>query len=106
MEIEYPVAVDVEVLKPSGSGQNELQIVDNLNDGIEERSFINAGGTIVDGKSGRIYRVLDRSATAPDVIILDRDWLGGADSRLWVVPPPVGGGRYPAIAVYQKVIRF
>ena len=68
-------------------------------------SLINNGYTIVTNLTGRLYRVLERDADAPNMILLDRPWME-SDSTVWVVPPPVGGGRYPCIAIYQKIIRF
>ena len=82
-------------------GDDELQITG-------DKTFINDGYTIVDNQTGDIYRVLERDADVPDRIVLDRDWesLGEWPRWVWVIPPPVGGGRYPCIAIYQKVIRF
>jgi prepilin-type N-terminal cleavage/methylation domain-containing protein len=96
---DRPVPVRVGV-NQSGVGSNELRIEDP-----DEESFINGGYTIVDDETGRIYRVLERYPSSPDTLLLDRNWQGPAED-VWVVPPPVGGGRYPCIAVYQKVIRF
>jgi prepilin-type N-terminal cleavage/methylation domain-containing protein len=98
--VAWPTPVKVDV---SGTaGDNELTIT-----GTVEKTFINDGYTIVDDATGRIYRVLERyKAPADDTILLDRNWEGGTPQNVWVVPPPVGGGRYPCIAVYQKVIRF
>ena len=73
---------------------------------IAQPDFINDGYTIVDNVSGQIYRVLERDVVVPDRIILDRFWQGGPTGSVWVIPPPIGGGRYPCIAVYQRVIRF
>jgi len=90
------------------------------------RGFINDGCTIVDDETGRIYRVLKRFADNPDtvadaenrIIQLDRpfepgpvfanNFLAGIrpQGRVWVIPPPVGGGKSPCVAVYQKVLRF
>ena len=59
----------------------------------------------MDDDTGRIYRVLERYPYPDDeTILLDRDWEGG--DNVWVVPPPVNGGRNPCIAIYQEVIRF
>lgn len=70
--------------------------------------FINDGYTLVENLTGQIYRVVERGADPahPEQITLDRDkpWQGG--DSVWVIPPPVGGGRNPCIAVYQKLIRF
>jgi len=73
---------------------------------LTEQAYINSGYTIVDNRTGMLYRVLRRETDAPDTIVLDRLWQGGSADSVWVVPPPVGGGRYPCIAVYQKLIRF
>jgi len=97
----YPIPIAVVV---SQAGPDELSIVEPV-----EKTFINDGYTIVDNETGQIYRVLERYAGAPpidQVIKLDRPWRGGPTGSVWVVPPPVNGGRYPCIAIYQKVIRF
>ncbi len=105
-EVAYPVPIKVEVLKVVGR-DNELEIEDPYpTDGVKEETFINDGYTIVDNETGQIYRVLERYASDDDTILLDRKWKGGATAFVWVVPPPVGGGRRPCIGVYQKVIRF
>jgi hypothetical protein len=74
-----------------------------------DMTFINDGYTIVENGTGNIYRVVERGADPayPEQITLARDklpWQGG--DLVWVIPPPIGGGRYPCIGVYQKVIRF
>lgn len=103
-KIAYPVPVKVKILKVK---DNELEIDDPYPaDGVEEETFINDGYTIVDNKTGRIYRVLERYAAADNTILLDRKWGGDATGYVWVVPPPVGGGKGPCIGVYQRVIRF
>jgi prepilin-type N-terminal cleavage/methylation domain-containing protein len=96
-----PVKVGVDSV-PGPGHEDELRI--RYSD-EKEKAFVNDGYTIVDDATGRIYRVLERyKSPDDDTILLDRNWEGG--SLVWVVPPPVGGGRYPCIAVYQKVIRF
>jgi len=93
----WPVPVPVGIL--------DVPAPDTLQ--IDQPAFINDGYTIVDNQTGRIYRVLERDAAAPDMIILDRPWQGGIlPGLVWVVPPPIGGGRKPCIAIYQRVIRF
>jgi len=94
----WPVPVKVEVDKVIGE-ENELKI-----DKTEEKTFINDGYTIVDNETGDIYRVLERYRDEPKTILLDREWEGL--NKVWVVPPPLNGGRYPCIAIYQKVIGF
>jgi prepilin-type N-terminal cleavage/methylation domain-containing protein len=96
--VDWPTPVKVSVVQ--GGSANELRITG-------DKTFINDGYTIVDGKNGQIYRVLERYKSPDDRILLDRNWEGtpgGGD--VWVVPPPTGGGRYPCIAIYQKLIRF
>ena len=103
--IDYPGPVRVKVSKVVGR-DNELEITKVTIPGTE-KTFINDGYTIVDDASGRIYRVLERYASPRDnTILLDRNWEGDSEGNVWVVPPPVTGGRGPCIGVYQKVIRF
>jgi hypothetical protein len=97
-----PVPVEVGVSTVTGVG-NENKLTINV---PGEEIFINGGRTIVDNQTGRLYRVLQRDADAPNIIVLDRVWQGGLNDSVWVVPPPLGGGKYPCIAIYQKVIRF
>lgn len=99
----WPVPVPVAVLQPGN--QDELSIDMTVSD----ETWINDGYTIVDSETGQLYRVLERYSNPPNRIILDRVWQGGdlsGSGWVWVVPPPVNGGRYPCIAVYQKVIQF
>lgn len=95
--LPVPVAVGV-----TGTvGDYMLSITDNV-------TFINDGYTIVENGTGDIYRVVERRAdpALPEQITLARDkpWRGGGS--VWVVPPPVGGGKNPCIGVYQKLISF
>lgn len=94
----WPVPVPVGV--PAVPAPDTLQIE------LGKEAYINDGYTIVDNQTGQIYRVLERDADLPNTIILDRPWQGGLTGLVWVVPPPVSGGRRPCIAVYQRVIRF
>jgi prepilin-type N-terminal cleavage/methylation domain-containing protein len=97
-----PAAVQVGVsIIPGVGNENKLTI----NTPGEQR-LINGGCTIADNQTGLLYRVVQRDADAPDTIILDKFWQSGSANSVWVVPPPVGGSKYPCIAVYQKVIRF
>jgi hypothetical protein len=104
IEVLYPRPVVVSVARDL-SNPYKLSIIDlNPSDGINEAPFINDGYTIVENTTGQIYRVVERPASQPETIVLDRPWGGG--NSVWVVPPPVGSGRRPCIAVYQEVIRF
>ena len=97
---DRPVPVRVGVSLVAGS-ENKLTINNQAN-----RSYINDGYKIVDNRTGKIYRVLQRDFDAPETIILETSWQGVSADYVWVVPPPVNGGRNPGIAIYQKVIRF
>lgn len=94
-----------------GSEDNELDL------GLTQRIQINDGASVVDDRTGRIYRVLDRYR-GTDTVVLDKDWIrrdwnervdysgtNGPDN-VWVIPPPSGGGRNPCVGVYQRLIRF
>ncbi|OHB61178.1 MAG: hypothetical protein A2167_04945 [Planctomycetes bacterium RBG_13_46_10] len=83
------------------AGQTRLTITE-----ADKVTWINDGYTIVDDKTGQIYRVIERDAEQPDRIRLDRIWQGESAGWVWVVPPPAGGGKNPNIAIYQKIIRF
>lgn len=109
LEVDFPKPVRVNVT--TTDNPDEL-IIDNTVNSIE-KTFINDGYTIVDSETGDLYRVLERYKDELDqTILLDRPWKGktlavpGLTGSVWVIPPPVGGGRNPCIAVYQKLIRF
>jgi hypothetical protein len=79
------------------------------NDTTDLSNFINDGYSIVDDKTGDIYRILERRG---NVVRLDKNWAGSIAQWVWTIPAPVSflpsgtSGRYPCIGVYQKIIRF
>ena len=101
----YPRPVLIPVAAVGTVPTRTLQIIDLNKDGIE-RTFINAGSIIVEDTFGRIYRVVERNSTNPDEITIERDWQGLVSDKIWVIPPPVGGGRQPCIGVFQKEMLF
>ncbi len=108
---QYPVPrpVLVPVLQhPLRHKRDELQI--DVGWQSPEERFISDGSTILDDSRGRVYQVLERyqdNDSPPKTIVrLKTPWLGLATGWVWVVPPPVAGGRAPCIAVYQKEMRF
>ena len=72
----------------------------------DKKTWINDSYKIVDDSTGRIYQVVERTAEQPDVIRLNQPWQGSTTGSVWVIPPPVNGGKNPTIAIYQKVMRF
>ena len=88
-----------QVVVAGSVGDRELIIVN-----ADRENFINDGYVIVENGTGQLYRALRRDPQRTNTIILDWPWQGG--NSVWVIPPPAGGGRYPCIAVYQKIIRF
>lgn len=108
--VPSPVPVWIYVSQPPILSSDSLLVVDaDPADLVNEAAFVNDGYTIVDNQTGQIYRVLERYAGVPpldQVIKLDRPWQGDPVGAVWVIPPPIGGGREPCIAIYQRVIRF
>ncbi len=94
-----PVAVPIPVSQLTSL--DRLQIT-NSND----KTKIMVGSTIVDDISGKIYRVIERVSDNQQGIILDKSWEGQPPVKVWVVPPPASGGRYPCVGVFQKEILF
>ena len=97
-----PIPIEIGVSLASGLDSSNKLVISAQN----EQSYINDGSRIVDNRTGRIYRVVERSSDNPDTITLDRPWEDNIADSVWVVPPPIGGGRKPDIAIFQKVIRF
>lgn len=102
----WPMPVKVEVTDSDSDnslGDNELRI-----DRLQERVLINDGCRVVDDRTGRIYRVMERYPSPDDnIIVLDKDRPDGEEIEyVWVVPLAEVGGKSPSIAVYQKILRF
>ena len=83
---------------------NELKIsVEN------EARYINPPTTILDDATGKIYRVIARKIDEPNVVVLDRAWedmLLLPNDSIWLVPPPMSGGKNADIEVFQRIMRF
>jgi len=66
--------------------------------------YVNPPTAILDNATGKIYRVIDRQNTK---VKLDRGWEDSTGpANIWLIPPPVTGGRNADIEVYQRIIRF
>lgn len=98
--VHWPMPILVEVNPWPG---NDEIIVANPAD----EKYINDGYTLIDDVTGDIYRVLERYANTA-TILLDRNWEGASGTNyVWTIPPPVeGGGRYPCVGVFQRIINF
>jgi prepilin-type N-terminal cleavage/methylation domain-containing protein len=100
----FPTPVPVEIT--AINGDDHIRITESVKCTLElARTFLMEGSTIVDGETGFLYRVL-RHDINPEIVILDRIFSGSGIRDVWVIPPPVNGGRNPCIAVFQKVMRF
>jgi prepilin-type N-terminal cleavage/methylation domain-containing protein len=92
-------------------------------DTARQVAYLNPGCFILDDDTGEIYRVLERTEQTSGpltnrLLTLDKTFVKGYVEQLptssslkgtykvWVVPPAVGSGKNPCIAVYQKVIKF
>jgi Tfp pilus assembly protein PilV len=110
-DLPRPVRINL-VQDAAAANTSEVSIQDAVpTDTVDERTFINDGSVLVDDGTGQVYRVLERYASTPDKIRLDRPWAGGAivaptGGWVWVIPPAVSGGRDPTVGVYQEVLRF
>jgi prepilin-type N-terminal cleavage/methylation domain-containing protein len=97
-----PKMVSIEV-QPLAKDSPELTVAD-----AGEKRYINPPTTIVDNRTFKIYRVIDRQ---DDVITLDRGWedepsTSPDNDKIWLVPPPNSGGKNADIVVFQEIIRF
>lgn len=100
-ESTRPVPVQIPISTSDADNQSQLVITAS-----DEQAYINGGCTIADNHTGLLYRVLQRDADTPNVITLDKLWYGQTTDSVWVIPPPIGGGKDPCIAVFQKLISF
>jgi hypothetical protein len=110
-DLPRPVRINL-VQDANSTASAEVLLKDAVpGDGIDELAFVTDGCFLVDDKTGQIYHVLERYASQPDKVRLDRSWTGGAITApaggwAWVIPPAASGGRNPVVAVYQDVLRF
>jgi hypothetical protein len=116
-----PVLVPIDPYNAVNGKTNQIWIPGNPLD--EKQRLVTNDSILLDDRTGQIMRVIDRrklpgNVNDPPVIVLDGpvfdvdaavdfDGDGNPDQRYaWVVPPAIGGGRNPCVAVYQRMIRF
>jgi prepilin-type N-terminal cleavage/methylation domain-containing protein len=99
-----PKVIDVNVITQASPADANQLTVQN----VAEAKYVNPPTIILDNATGKIYRVIDRNNA---IVTLDRPWedvpasLPAVDS-IWLIPPPVGGGKNADIEIYQEIIRF
>ena len=79
---------------------------------VAEAKYVNPPTVVLDDATGKIYHIIDRKeVSGSQIVTLDRPWentpalLPAVDS-IWLIPPPVSGGKNADIEVYQEIIRF
>jgi len=122
LQLPQPVLVPIDAYPDTVMSGKTNQVRVPGSPGDPGQALITDESILVDDRTGQIMRVIGRQYPAgarnPAVIVLDGnvfdvdaivdiDGDGSPDQRYaWVVPPAVGGGRYPGVGVYQKVIKF
>lgn len=125
LKYPYPTADDslgeksprprpVPVRLPAGPKENLFVYGSSILSDYPVTSFLRTNATILDDRTGQLYRIVNLKPDKDNPnwweIVLDRLWPGAqtdpVPAKIWVVPPPVGGGRYPVIGIYQKIIKF
>jgi hypothetical protein len=95
--IDWPVAMPVGV-----SGAIDDPVLKITGDA----SWIGTGYTIVENSTGEIFRVVNQGPGPQIALDPDKPWRWNGAGVVWVVPPPIGRGKGPCIAVYQGELRF
>lgn len=117
-----PVLLSIEPYNPAAGLITDEIIISGgaLNDPDRRFMAVTDESVLLDDRTGQIMRVIERRKLSPvilepPVLVLDGkvynsdlDGDGEVDPNryAWVIPPAVGGGRYPGIAVYQRVIKL
>jgi prepilin-type N-terminal cleavage/methylation domain-containing protein len=91
-----PKVINVQV--QAGSSSDKLQIT---NAGQEKN--INPPTAVLDNATCKIYHIIDRQGA---IVTLDRPWEDALPGSIWLIPPPVSGGKNADIEVYQEIIKF
>lgn len=73
-----------------------------------QSQYINPPAAVVDNATGKIYHIINRQTPHAT---LDRPWedvpaILPAVDYIWLIPPPVSGGKNADIEVYQEIIKF
>jgi prepilin-type N-terminal cleavage/methylation domain-containing protein len=71
-----------------------------------DENLVNPPVTIVDNETGKLYTVVKRGDDGVDArITLDRK-LESDIKSIWLIPPPISGGKNAGVEVYQRIIKF
>ena len=116
-----PIKVKVEVAMFGGKRKDNILKFGHSS----EVDLIVVGSTIVDDRTSRLYRVVDRFEDGGNwYIVLDRNWeynwcdkdgnwedSGGNPFTfdpefVWVIPPGIGASKSPCVGVYQRIINL
>jgi hypothetical protein len=69
-----------------------------------QSQYVNPLAAVVEDANCKIYHIIDRQTPHAT---LDRPWEDGTGSAsIWLIPPPVSGGKNADIEVYQEIIKF
>jgi len=90
----------INVLVQAGLSSDKLQITT-----AGQEKNVNPPTAVLDSATCKIYHIIDRNSA---IVTLDRPWEDAATlpGSIWLIPPPVSGGKNADIEVYQEIIKF
>jgi type II secretory pathway pseudopilin PulG len=96
--IDRPRLIQIQVVPILGNSQLTFSTP-------SQAKYVNPPTAVLDSATGKIYRVIDRNNTT---VTLDRPWEDAPlpPDYIWLIPPPVSGGKNADIEVYQEIIKF
>ena len=99
--------ININVSVQASPANDKLQIT-----AAGQENYGNPPTVVLDNATGKLYRIIDREFNTvsgkSDIIKLDRPWEDAvtASDSIWLILPPVSGGKNADIEVYQRIIRF
>jgi hypothetical protein len=94
--IDRPRLIQIQVVSTLANNQLTFSV-------LGEAKYVNPPTAVLDSATGKIYHIIDRNNTT---VTLDRPWEDTLPGSIWLIPPPVSGGKNANIEVYQEIIRF